>query len=56
MTTKSSDEVTIGVGDGRGNLFVHGSFESIEAVKRLIAKAAACTHPDCGPDRGSLYV
>jgi len=45
-------EITIGVGDGRGNLFVHGSFESIEAVKRIMARAEqsqVCVNPSVHP-------
>src|SRR5687767_13601493 len=32
----AEQNVTIGVGDGRGNLFVHGSYDSIKAVQAII--------------------
>jgi hypothetical protein len=33
---RTGDECTIGVGDGSGNLFVHGSYESIKALQALL--------------------
>ena len=35
-TLLSKTEVTIGVGDGNGNLFVHGDYDSIKQVQALI--------------------
>lgn len=37
-------EVTLGVGDGRGNLFVHGSPEAIEIVRKALLHR--CSLPD----------
>lgn len=34
----SEGEITIGVGDGSGQLFVHGDFDSIAAVRNIILR------------------
>ena len=36
-------ECTLGVGDGSGQLFVHGSYEAIKAVQAIILRAERLT-------------
>lgn len=53
MAENSAYEASIGVGSGRGEKFVHGSLEAVQAVQRLCLDkqdlaelAAGCsTHP-----------
>lgn len=39
MTDSIATECTIGVGDGSGNLYVHGSYEAVKRVQSLILDA-----------------
>jgi hypothetical protein len=39
---------TMGVGDGTGSLFVHGSYEAIKACQRLIDRSPAEVYCGCG--------
>jgi len=34
------EKCSIGVGDGNGNLFVHGTYESVKAVQTIILNSA----------------
>jgi hypothetical protein len=37
----NAPEVSLGVGDGTGNLFVHGSYEAITKVREMMAERDA---------------
>lgn len=38
MDEQTTEQCSIGVGDGSGNLFVHGSYDSVKAVQRIILR------------------